>query len=147
MDERKKTIKDLEDQKKADLASVDALLVQLGESLLPRMREEVPEYRLLLEDIGDSGEHIKAAREDIARLKQLDEDIYKREQDSSERTKGISRLYTRIGEIVLQDSEFEEFAEPYRVQAETLMPKIQSLESRLEVLDERDNPNVFTWIG
>jgi hypothetical protein len=147
MDERKKTIKDLEDQKKADLASIDALLVQLGESLLPRMQEEVSEYRLLLQDIGDSAESIKEAREDIARLKQLDEDIRKKEQNSSERTRGITRLYTRIGEIVLQDSEFEEFAESYRAQAEALMPKIQSLESRLEVLGERENPNVFAWIG
>jgi chromosome segregation ATPase len=147
MDERKKTIKDLEDQKKADLASMDALLIRLGESLLPRMREEVSEYRVLLQDKSDSGESIKAAEADIARLKQLEEDIRKGEQDSSEQSKGISRLYTRIGELVLLNPEFEEFAAPYRVQAETLMPKIQSLESRLEVLDGQENPNVFAWIG
>jgi chromosome segregation ATPase len=147
MDERKKTIKDLENRKKADLASMDALLVQLGEALLPRMQDEVPEYRLLTQDIHDSEESIQAAQANIARLKQLDEDIRGKEHENSELNKTISLLYTRIGELVLQDPEFEEFAGSYRVQAETLLPKIQSLEGRIEALGEREEPNVFTWIG
>jgi chromosome segregation ATPase len=147
MDERKKTIKELEDRKKADLASVDALLVQLGEALLPRMGDEVPEYRLLTQDIHDSEESIRAAQADIARLKKLDEDIRKKEQDSSGLNKAVFLLYTRIGELVLDDPAFGDFAGPYRAQAETLLPKIQSLEDRIEALGEREDPNVFTWIG
>jgi chromosome segregation ATPase len=147
MDERKKTIKDLENRKKADLASMDALLVQLGEVLLPRMRDEVPEYPLLTRDIHDSEESIRTAQANIARLKQLDEDMRGKERENSELNKTISLLYTRVGELVLQDTEFEEFAGPYRVQAETLLPKIQSLEGRIEALGEREDPNVFTWIG
>jgi chromosome segregation ATPase len=147
MDERKKTIKDLENRKKADLASADALLTQLGETLLPRMQNEVPEYRLLTQDIHDSEESIRAAQADIARLKKLDEDIRKKEQEVFELNKAISLLYTRVGELVLQDPSFEEFSGLYRVQAETLLPKIQSLEGRIEALGERGEPNVFTWIG
>ncbi|MDR2786484.1 MAG: hypothetical protein LBB83_11290 [Treponema sp.] len=147
MDERKKTIKDLETRKKADLASVDALLVQLGEALLPRMQNEVPEYGLLMRDIHDSEESIAAAQADIARLKKLDEDIRRKEQESSELNKTIFLLHTRIGELVLQDPAFGEFAGPYRVQVETLLPKIQSLEGRIETLGEQDGPNVFAWIG
>ena len=147
MDERKKTIKDLENRKKAELASMDALLVQFGEALLPRIRDEVPEYRLLTQDIHDSEESIRTAQANIARLKQLDEDMCRKEHENSELNKTISLLYTRVGELVLQDTEFEEFAGPYRIQAETLLPKIQSLEGRIEALGEREEPNVFTWIG
>jgi chromosome segregation ATPase len=147
MNERKKTIKDLENRKKADLASADALLVRLGEALLPRMRNEAPEYRLLTQDIRDSEESIRAAQADIARLKKLDEDIRKKERDVSELNKTIFLLYTRVGELVLPDPAFEKFAGPYRAQAETLLPKIQSLEDRIEALGEREEPNVFAWIG
>jgi chromosome segregation ATPase len=147
MDERKKAIKDLENRKKADLASADALLIQLGETLLPRMRNEVPEYRQLTRDIHDSEATIKAAQTDIVRLKQLDEDIRGKEQENAELGKTISLLHTRAGELVLQDPAFEEFAGQYRAQAETLLPKIQSLEGRIEALGEREDPNIFTWIG
>jgi chromosome segregation ATPase len=147
MDERKKAIKDLENRKRADLASADALLAQLGEALLPRMRDEAPEYRLLIQDIDDSGESIKAAQADIARLKQIEEDIRRKEQDGSELGRGIFLLYTRVGELVLQDPAFGEFAGPYRAQAEALLPKVQSLEDRLETLGGREDPNVFAWIG
>jgi chromosome segregation ATPase len=147
MDERKKTIKDLETRKKANLASVDALLIQVGEVLLPRIQNEVPEYGLLARDIHDSEESIAAARADIARLKKLDEDIRGKEQESSELNKTIFLLYTRIGELVLQDPAFGEFAGPYRAQVETLLPKIQSLEGRIETLGEQEDPNVFAWIG
>jgi predicted RNase H-like nuclease (RuvC/YqgF family) len=147
MDERKKTIKDLENRKTEDLASADLLLVQLGEALLPRMWDKVPEYRSLTREIQDLEEGIKAARADIARLKELDEDIRKKEQDDSELGRKIFLLYTRIGELVLQDPAFREFAGPYCAQVETLLPKIQSLEGRIETLGERDDSNVFTWIG
>ncbi|MDR1410711.1 MAG: hypothetical protein LBI91_00735, partial [Spirochaetaceae bacterium] len=147
MDERKRAIKDLENRKKAELASADALLIQVGEALLPRMRDEMPEYRLLTQDIYDSGESIKAAQADIARLKQLEDDIHRKEQDSSGLGKGIFLLCTRLGETVLQDPEFGEFAAPYRAQAEAILPKIQSLEGRIETLGEREDQNVFAWIG
>jgi predicted nucleic acid-binding Zn-ribbon protein len=147
MDDRKKTIKDLENRKTADIASADLLLIQLGEALLPHIRDEVPEYRSLTREIQDSEESIRAARVDIARLKELDEDIRKKEQGDSELSKTIFLLYTRIGELVLQDPAFGEFAEPYCAQVETLLPKIQSLEGRIETLAERENSNIFTWIG
>lgn len=147
MDKRKKAIKDLEDRKKADLASADALLVQAGEALLARMQDGAPEYRLLTQDIYDSGEGIKAAQADIARLKQLEDGIRKKEQDGSGLGREIFLLYTRLGELVLQDPDFGEFAGPYRAQAETILTKIQSLEGRIEVLGEREDQNVFAWIG
>jgi chromosome segregation ATPase len=147
MDERKKAIKDLEDRKKADIASIDALLVQLGEVLLPRLRDGAPEYRLFARDIDDSEEGIREAQAGAARLKQLDEDIRGKEQEAAERGREISLLYTRAGELVLEDPAFEGFAGPYRAQAETLLPKIQSLEGRLEVLGGKEDPNVFAWIG
>jgi predicted RNase H-like nuclease (RuvC/YqgF family) len=147
MDERKKTIKDLENRKTADLASADLLLIQLGEAVLPRIQDKVPEYRSLTREIQDLEEGIRAAQADIARLEELDEDIRKKEQDDSELGRKISPLYTRIGELVLQDPAFGEFAGPYCAQAETLLPKIQSLEGRIETLGERDDSNVFTWIG
>jgi hypothetical protein len=147
MDERKKAIRELEDQKDRDLASVDALLAQVGEALLPRMGEEVPEYKLLQADIGDFEGQIAGTREDIARLKKLEEDIRRKEQEGAEEARVLSRLYTKIGELILEDPEFEDFSASYRSQAETLIPKIKSLEGRLDVLGEQENPNVFAWLG
>ncbi|MDR0452175.1 MAG: hypothetical protein LBH15_03955, partial [Treponema sp.] len=147
MDERKRTIKELESRKKADLASADAVLTRLGQSLLPRMQDEAPEYRSLTQAIHDHREGIKAAQADIARLKQLEEDIRKKEQESSEMGRGVFLLHARLGELVLQDPEFEEFAGPFRAQAEALLTKIQSLEGRVDALGEREESNVFAWIG
>ncbi|GHT75099.1 hypothetical protein FACS1894124_5970 [Spirochaetia bacterium] len=182
MDERKKTIRDLEEQQKTNAAAIGALLEQLGESLLSRRTEglktgglqtgglqtgglqtgglidtaagdavsfdaELAEYQRLLKDISDSEGYIAATEGDVARLKKLEEDIRGKEQDGAEQTKGLGRLYTRIGELVLEDSEFSAFAQPYQAQLESLIPKIKSLEGRLDDLGGKEDPNVFAWIG
>ncbi|GHU85376.1 hypothetical protein FACS189473_4340 [Spirochaetia bacterium] len=162
MDERKKAIRDLEEQQKTDLASTCALLEQLGESLLSRYPDtqdaqqsgaavsaeaELAEYHRLLKDISDSEGYIAAIQRDVTRLKTLEEDIRKQEQDGAEQAKGLGRLYTRIGELVLEDNEFAAFAQPYEAQLEALIPKIKSLESRLDELGGKEGPNVFAWIG
>ncbi|GHV88985.1 hypothetical protein AGMMS50267_13450 [Spirochaetia bacterium] len=156
MDERKKTIRDLEEQQKNNLASIDALLEQLGESLLSRgplhddaasADAELAEYQRLLKDISESEGYIAAIEEDVARLKTLEEDIRGKEQDGAEQAKGLGRLYTRIGELVLEDREFSAFAQPYEAQLEALIPKIKSLEGRLDDLGGKEDPNVFAWIG
>jgi chromosome segregation ATPase len=145
MDERKKEIKELETQKRDTLAAVDGTLESLGASLLPRLEDA--EYRGLLEEIGNSELAIAEAEGDIRRLKLLEEEILEKEEKSAQQAKDIAAFYTRMGELTLEEPGFESYSQPYRGELETLVPKIKSLENRLELLDERGEGNVFSWIG
>ncbi|GHV17341.1 hypothetical protein FACS189493_4780 [Spirochaetia bacterium] len=151
MDDRKKTIRELEDQKRRDEASIDTVLEKLGAALLPRIQDDsaadVAEYHHLLNEIREAEALIEAAQNDIAQLKSLEEDIQKKEQSSAGQSKELTARYTRMGEYILNEDDFEPFTQPYREQLEVLVPKIKSLEDRLGVLDDRGDANVFTWIG
>jgi chromosome segregation ATPase len=159
MDERKKTIRELDVKKQEDLHAIDLILEDLGKTLLSRIdrRTDVPaghaslgdlaEYRRILKEIADSEEYIRSIETDTLRLKELEEDIFRKEQHNSEDAKELSQLYTRLGELLMEDVGFSDFTGPFRRQIEALVPKIKSLEDRLEELEDGDQNNVFTWIG
>jgi chromosome segregation ATPase len=164
MDERRKTIRELEEKRREDLHAIDLILEDLGKTLLSRLetRTGVPEaqegkgdlssgdlaeYHRILKEIADSEEYIQAIEADTCRLKDLEEDILRKEQRNSEETKELSQLYARLGELLLEDPSFSDFTGPFRRQIEALVPKIKSLEDRLEDLEGGNQNNVFTWIG
>jgi septal ring factor EnvC (AmiA/AmiB activator) len=181
MDERKKTIRDLEEKKQENLRSAALLLENFGSALLARLdpegnsvsaepggpiqdsaagpeppdtREEylpsprdIAEYHLFLKEISDSEAQIETIEADSARLKILEEDTLRKEQEYAEQTKAISGLYIRLGEQILEDSYLADFTESYRKQLDALTMKIKSLEDRLEGITEKEDINVFSWIG
>jgi predicted RNase H-like nuclease (RuvC/YqgF family) len=148
MDERKKTIRKYEDKKWEAANSIEAMLENLGASLLPHLdQDDNSEYRQLSRDINDSEVYITAIEGDITRLKILEEDIQRKDQESALRDKELSKLFTRLGESVLAENGCIDAVKPYQNQAETLFVKIKSLEERLEQLEERGDRNVFAWIG
>jgi chromosome segregation ATPase len=166
MDERKKTIREMEEKRQEDLQAIDLILEDLGKNLLlrldgridapdplsgagegPSSRGDLSEYRRILKEIGDSEVYIQSIEADSLRLKELEEDISKKEQCNAEDAKELSQLYTRLGELLMEDPGFSDFTGPFRRQIETLVPKIKSLEDRLEELEDGDRNNVFTWIG
>jgi hypothetical protein len=162
MDERTKTIRGLEEKKREAQGSINGILETLGESLLARINSpedepgaengqyfsnELDEYRRILKDIADSEESIRDIEKDTFRLKELEEDIIRKEKGVSEKTKALSSLYARLGEFLLGAEEFTAFADPYRQQMEPIILKIRSLEDRLNELETGKQANVFAWIG
>jgi tetratricopeptide (TPR) repeat protein len=160
MDERKKTIRELESQRQEVSRSVNLMVEDLGESLLVRLGEDesalplspedafcLKEYRRLLGEIADSEALIKTIEADVDRLKAIEEQITRKEQLSSGHTKNLSDSYTRLGELVLGETLFEEFSDSYKAQFEVLLPKIRSLEERLEGLKDTGGANLFSMLG
>jgi chromosome segregation ATPase len=129
------------------------MLENLGASLLSRQeQDDNSDYCRLTRDISDSGAYITAIEGDIARLKAIEDDIHRKDQENAALGKDLSRLFIRLGEYVLGEYDLKggdgiEAVKPYQDQAEILYPKIKSLEERLEQAEDRSDGNVFTWIG
>jgi tetratricopeptide (TPR) repeat protein len=162
MDDRKKQINDLEQRKREQGVSLDALLTRLGESLLGRVNDPLQEnnsafgeldlFRRLKNDITDSEAAIQTVEEQIRRFRELEESIETKEQENSAGSKELAIVYGRLGKLLLDlatdaSGDYVDFCAPYRDQADTLYTKVLSLEERLSGLEERDGGNVFTWIG
>jgi chromosome segregation ATPase len=148
MDNRKKSIRDLGEKKREALRSVDGMLENLGDALLSRAPgDEAAEYRRLLGEIGETQTLIQAVEADTARLETLEGDMERKEQEDTANTAALSDLYADLGERLLEDPASAEFSEPYRKQSDLLSPKIKSLEDRLQAIEDKEDANVFTWIG
>ncbi|WP_010258367.1 hypothetical protein [Treponema primitia] len=151
MDERKKSIRELEEKRRETEGTVNGILEKLGENLLTRLdREgegyfagEVGEYHRILGEISDSEESIRIIEADILRLKDLEGEISEKEKINSSKNKELSVLYARLGVAVIET----DVAAFFKGQADTLIQKIQSLEDRQRELDEGKHVNIFTWIG
>jgi septal ring factor EnvC (AmiA/AmiB activator) len=155
MDGRRKNIRDLEQQREKDLESLDLMLKTLGEALLIRRERgeasgfsaETGEYRRLVREIAVSEDAIKAARAEMERFKELEERIAAADRETAERTRQNAELNISLGELLLEDDALGDFTAPYRRQIAALVPKIRSLERRLEELEDKDGSGVFSWIG
>ncbi|AEF81120.1 hypothetical protein [Leadbettera azotonutricia] len=162
MDDRKKTIRELEDQRRTDQEGVDKLLETLGESLLSRIEggnepAEAPgladspylackEYRELLKEIAENGEIIVSIETDTRKLKDAEEQISYKELEYSEKTKEVSILFVQLGQYVLADPAFDSFSLTYKSQLDNLLLKIDDQEAKLDELEQKTG-NIFTWIG
>ena len=158
MDDRKKQINELEQRKKEQAAVLDSLLTDFGETLFGRIDPASPEdfgafgelvaYRRCKDDIAASEISIQAVEEQIRRFRELEDGIEEGEQDEGDRIKELSALYTDLGKMLLDASaDYAEFCAPWREQAEALQTKIDSLDDRIDGLEQQERGNVFTWIG
>jgi chromosome segregation ATPase len=157
MDERIK-IRELEDKKQQDLNTLHALEAVLGEKLLSRYGEGdaaaavedaveiLAKYRDLLKEIADSELLIGAIEDDTRKLREIEETITGKEQQSDARQKELLEFYAQLGEILLDNAEFGDFSAPYRHDVDILLPKIHSLEDQLGSLEDKSG-GVFSWIG
>jgi chromosome segregation ATPase len=159
MDERRKTIKELELLRQETLRLNSRLLEELGESLLVRagdtpageggtgFGEFAGEYRRLCKEIRDSGEAIKAIEADTQRLKQLGETLSFKEEGLAAGKEDQNRLYTLLGERIMDDTALEELTGPFKRQLDTLGDKIRALEEQLGELEAQDPPNIFVRLS
>lgn len=109
--------------------------------------EDIAAYHQLLREIEACEENIRIINAGIIRIKELEDLVRQLEKTSAEETKNLYGLYARLGELVLEDPGFAEFTEPYRKQLDYLTSKVKSLGDRLDVLAERGDAGLFSWIG
>ncbi|MDR2068671.1 MAG: hypothetical protein LBP71_02250 [Spirochaetaceae bacterium] len=154
MEERRKNIKDLEQKKQAEFRSMTVMLEDLGESLLSRAKtgegdagELFGQYQRLRQETADAEGLITAIQEELARLGQAGEAAARGEQAFSRVRQNLGRLYYGLGEWVLEDEAYREFAEPHRQRLDPLRDKIKSLEDRLEGLAGKDTANILFRLG
>jgi predicted nucleic acid-binding Zn-ribbon protein len=171
MDERKRTIRELEDKRRQDLEGRDLLLENLGETLFSRLEGKkkaprnlpaqepgdnpeaghspagaVAEHQRLLKEIADSREIIKTIEEETQKLKELEEQISAKEEENSAYVKELAGLYEQIGELALGSPDHEEFSAVYKGQLDPLLFKIESQEEKLEELEDSGG-GFFSWLG
>jgi DNA repair exonuclease SbcCD ATPase subunit len=165
MDERKRTIRELETKRLQDREGRDLLLENLGETLLSRLegKKKAPknlpaqgsgdnpggalaEYRRLLKETAGSGESIKTIEEETQKLKELEDQINAKEEENSACVKELAGLYEQIGELALGRADHEDFSAFYRGQLDDLLFKIESQEEKLEDLEDSGG-GFFSWLG
>jgi DNA repair exonuclease SbcCD ATPase subunit len=171
MDERKTSIRELENKKFQDLESRDLLLENLGETLFSRLEgkkkasrnlpaqesgdnpeaghspaDAMAEYQRLLKEIADSREIIKTIEEETQKLKELEEQINTKDEENSAYVKELTGLYEQIGELALGSPDHENFSGAYKGQLEDLLFKIEAQEDKLEEL-ENSGGGFFSRLG
>jgi chromosome segregation ATPase len=171
MDERKRSIQELGVKKRENLDAITTLQGELGGSLLKRnlgeihvsgldalsARGDVPEvvrnaksaeeYLKLLKDIADTEALILKIEEDTARLKVVEEDIAVKEKISKDYSRELSSNFTRLGELLFNDTDSFAFISAYEKQARDTTDKIRSLEDQIEEIEIRSDGNIFSRLS
>ncbi|MDR3303786.1 MAG: hypothetical protein LBS86_05180 [Treponema sp.] len=157
MDERKKTIKELEDKKRHEAESVIQLEESLGETLLERLHRDGEstqwgnfiEYRRLLAEIADSEAYIKRIEADVQRLKGVEAAIVRDEKLLTEQSKEIAERHITLGGQILAEPDLSGYSQPYQTQLEAILFKIQEVETKLGGLEDKEGEKsgIFSRIG
>ena len=153
VDERIKKIDELDKHRKESRAEFVRLMEGLGESLLTRPIndadlpvQEIEEYRRLQKEIEAAQASIQTVEVQIARLRNLEEEIEAGEKKEHEQANTLNQHYAQLGGLVLEDAGYNDFTAPWQEQADMLSTKLKSLNERMAELAEKKG-NVFTWIG
>ncbi|MCL2759971.1 MAG: hypothetical protein FWD22_07135 [Treponema sp.] len=153
MDDRKKRIDDLLKNNQESRVSLDTLLENFGESLYSRTKEmhaeheDINQYNVYLKDIAESNVAIGKIEEKNRRFKELEDAIDVRESEEKERAKEMAFIFRRLGKALLENSSYDDYTSLFREQASALKAKLESLETRITELDNKEGGNVFSWIG
>jgi regulator of replication initiation timing len=155
VDERKKSIRDLQEKKRETLENLNRLRKNWGESLLARLdgedldrfAEEKGRRRHFLETIADLQGRIQALEDGSLRLRNLEKDLAEKQKTAAERTRALKDLYIGLGELVLQNDPAYEVEASLKALAEELHVRIGARQGKIEELEEGKNGGVFTRIG
>jgi len=153
MDDRRKRIDDLIRNSQESRASLDALLESFGETLYVRTKEmqtgfeDLNQYNTYLQDISDYNTAIGRIEEKNRRFRELEDAIETKEQQEKERSKEMAAINRRLGKALLENSDYNDYTSLFREQADTLTSKLESLQTRIGELENKDGGNVFSWIG
>ena len=158
MDERKKTIRELEDKMMAGTEARNRLFEGLGEALFVKIGDGTPfpeesgntpggilaDYRTLQKEVAESEEIIKGLEADVVRLKELEESIFLKEKDQSLLEKELDGIHTQLGKTLLKDS--DDVNDVSKSQEEDLLARIGEQEKKLEELEGREG-GILSWLG
>jgi len=153
MDDRKKRIDDLQKNSQESRISLDNLLENFGENLYSRTKdlqsdfEDIFQYNVYLQDIAESNIAISKIEEKNHRFRELEEAVGVKEQEEKEINKEMSGVFKRLGKALLENDSYNDYTSLFREQADALKAKLESLESRIGELDNKEGGNVFSWIG
>jgi hypothetical protein len=153
MDQRKKTIAELENKKQESLRSLDLIREDLGARLLERIgdadfpSEDLAEYRRLWKETLDSRGRIKTIEEDSLRIQALDEELESKEGQQTAQRRELADLTLDLGKEILGDPQNTESPVFFRQQADLLASRLEALEARLAEMETREGGNLFSWIG
>jgi len=153
MDDRRKRIEDLIKNNHETSSSLDTLLENFGETLYFRTKEmqtnfdDINQYNIYLQNISDSNAKISKIEEKNRRFKELEDAIDAKEQQEKERAKEMAVVYRRLGKTLLENSAYDDYTSLFKEQAGALNTKLESLETRIGELENKEGGNVFTWIG
>ena len=152
-DDRKKRIDDLLRNNLESRYSLDTLLENFGENLYSRIKEmnagfdDILQYNVYLQDIAESNAAISKIEEKNRRYKELEEAIETAENAEKERAREMAAFYRKLGKALLEDEAYNDYTSLFREQADALKAKLESLETRINELDNKEGGNVFSWIG
>jgi hypothetical protein len=155
MDERKKSIRELEEKKRKTLETLNKFLGSWGETLLARLdREdsgrfagELEQYRHALGTIAVFRARAETLEADVFRLRELENELDGKGKAAGEKAGELKELYVRLGEIALQNDELPDSEAPMKGEAEALQARIAFQEEKLRELEEAKKTNIFSWIG
>jgi chromosome segregation ATPase len=155
MDERKKSIRELEEKKRKTLETLNSFLGSWGETLLSRLdREdsgrfagELEQYRHALGTVAVFRDRAGTLEAEALRLRELENELDEKDKAAGEKAGELKKLYVRLGEIALQNDGLPDSGGPLKGEAEALKARIAFLEEKLRELEEGKKTNIFSWIG
>jgi ATP phosphoribosyltransferase regulatory subunit HisZ len=59
----------------------------------------------------------------------------------------MAGFFRKLGKALLENSAYDNYTSLFREQADALAAKLESLETRIGELDNKEGGNVFSWIG
>jgi chromosome segregation ATPase len=129
----------------------------LGKTLLERLHRDgestrwgnFTEYRRLLSEIADSEAYIRRIEADVQRLKDVDVAIGGNEKLLTERSKELVERHITLGGQILAEPDMNGYSQPYQIQLEAILSKIQELETKLGGLEDKEGEKsgIFSRIG
>jgi SMC interacting uncharacterized protein involved in chromosome segregation len=155
MDERKRSIRELEEKKRETLETLVKLRESWGEAVLSRLDTEnadrfageLGQYRRFLETIAVFRGRIRTLEKDALRLREVEKDLEEKDNATAEKTGALKELYIGLGKTALQNDAAFEVDASLRAQADALAARIGARQEKLGELEEEKTAGIFSWIG
>jgi uncharacterized membrane-anchored protein YhcB (DUF1043 family) len=153
MDERKRTINELELKKKELERSQGLLHEDFGAALFNRFagRETLlgdiaEEYLALQKNIADSQDLIQLTEAEVKRLNELSAEIHAKERDDAVLRAEIPAAAADVGRDAVGEERFSALLGTYRDRVGEISPKLEEIKGKLDELDGNAGPGFFKWV-
>jgi hypothetical protein len=148
MDERTKSIIAIGQKIAGETARIDGCLRELGRFLLERSQDgRIAIERSTYDRINDETAQIDAAirqiESGVERANEIDNKIADEERLNGEVQGQLIAIYPNLGRLVTGDECFS----PYKTRIDSIQQKIDGLNERLTETGDKNNANVFAWLG